>query len=164
MAEQSDPIGARIVNRRFDEKGLRPRVATSLIATLWLIAIVVFGLIQHLIDPDTFDTVWDGMWWGTQTVTTVGYGDIVPQDTAGQVIAALMMIGGLSLFAVVTGTITSEFVTRAEAERRGAEEDKTGAALAEVSSQLRGLEEQLRALEGRLGPEPPRAPDDSATR
>ena len=43
------------------------------------VAIVIFGVVERLVDPDTFDTVWDGMWWATQTVTTVGYGDVVPQ-------------------------------------------------------------------------------------
>jgi voltage-gated potassium channel len=152
MADQSDHLPGRIVNRRFEEKGLRPRVAASIIATLWLIAIVVFGVVQHWIDPDTFGTVWDGMWWGTQTVTTVGYGDIVPENTAGQVIASVMMIGGLSLFAVVTGTITSEFVTRAEAERRSGEQEMTSAKLEEIGDSLTELKQQLEALEARLPP------------
>ena len=88
-----------MVERRVQRKGLRPRVAASVIALLWVIAIVIFGIVEHLVDEQSFDTVWDGMWWATQTVTTVGYGDIVPEDTAGQVIAAVLMIGGLSLFA-----------------------------------------------------------------
>jgi voltage-gated potassium channel len=155
MAEHSDPLAARLVNRRFEAKGLRPRVAASIIAVLWLIAIVVFGIVQHWVDPDTFETVWDGMWWATQTVTTVGYGDIVPADTAGQVIAAVMMVGGLSLFAVVTGAITSEFVARAEAERRGADREATSAQLETISAQLLALREQLEALETRLPPGPP---------
>ena len=58
-------------------------------------------------DPDTFSSIWLGMWWGVETVTTVGYGDVVPQDTVGKAIAVFLMLGGLSLFAVVTGAITS---------------------------------------------------------
>jgi voltage-gated potassium channel len=68
-----EPIGARYL-RRVEKKGLKPRYAASLIAVLWLIAIVVFGIAEHLIDKDSFNTVWQGMWWATQTVTTVGYG------------------------------------------------------------------------------------------
>lgn len=155
-----DPLPARVIDRRIKAKGLRPRVAASIIATLWLIAIVVFGIVQHLVDPDTFETVWDGMWWATQTVTTVGYGDIVPDDTAGQVMAAVMMIGGLSLFAVVTGAITSEFVARAEATRRSDEHERTDAKLDELSLQLRELTERMSALEARLPSEPPGAPEE----
>ena len=61
------------------------------------------------------------MWWAIQTVTTVGYGDVVPGSTAGKVIATFLMLGGLSLFAVVTGAITSAFVAQRQkdATRRG---------------------------------------------
>ena len=108
----------RVIARRVEKKGLRPRVAASIIAILWVIAIVIFGIVERLVDPDTFDSIWLGMWWATQTVTTVGYGDVVPADTAGQLIATVLMIGGLSLFAVITGFITSAFVARAQAENR----------------------------------------------
>ena len=92
---------------------------------------IVFGVVEHLLDDETFPTVWLGMWWALQTVTTVGYGDVVPQDTVGRAIASLLLLGGLALLSVVTATITSNFVARAErltrrrhrapADRRGAE-------------------------------------------
>ena len=102
----------RIVERRIARHGLRPRVAASVIAAIWLVAIAVFGVIEHLVDPKSFDNVWLGMWWATQTVTTVGYGDVVPNQAGGQLIASILMIGGLSFFAVLTGMITSLFVAR----------------------------------------------------
>jgi alpha-N-arabinofuranosidase len=76
------------------------------IVAIWSLWVIVFGVIEHLIDPGTFDNVWLGMWWGIETVTTVGYGDVVPGETAGKVIATFLMLGGLSLFAVVTAAIT----------------------------------------------------------
>ncbi len=105
----------RIVERRIARRGLRPRVAASVIAVIWLAAIAVFGVIEHLVDPKSFDNVWLGMWWATQTVTTVGYGDAVPNQAGGQLIASILMIGGLSFFAVLTGMITSLFVARQQA-------------------------------------------------
>ena len=93
---------AHYVERRVERTGLRPRFAASIIAACWLAAIVVFGIAEHLVNPETFDTVWLGMWWATQTVTTVGYGDLVPDSAGGQLIAVVLMIGGLSFFAVVT--------------------------------------------------------------
>ena len=97
-----------------ERKGLRPRYAAYVIVAFWGLGVVVFGIVERLVDPGTFDNVWLGMWWAIQTVTTVGYGDVVPGSTAGKVIAGFMMLGGLSLFAVVTGAITSAFVAQAQ--------------------------------------------------
>jgi voltage-gated potassium channel len=86
---------------------MRPRFAMYAIIGFRSAGVVVFGVVERLVDPDTFDNVWLGMWWALQAVTTVGYGDVVPAQAAGKVIAAFLMLGGLSLFAVVTGRITS---------------------------------------------------------
>ena len=100
-----------------ERKGLRPRYAAYVIIVFWALGVVVFGIVERLVDPSTFNNVWLGMWWAIQTVTTVGYGDVVPGSTAGKVIASFMMLGGLSLFAVVTGAITSAFVAQAQRQR-----------------------------------------------
>ena len=57
-------------------------MAASVIALLWVIAIVIFGVVEHLVDEQSFAMVWDGMWWGPRPLTTVGYGDIVQQTTS----------------------------------------------------------------------------------
>jgi hypothetical protein len=59
--QRSTPV-TRFVKRRVRRKGLRPRVAASIIATAWVLAIVAFGIVERLVDPDTFDTIWLGMW------------------------------------------------------------------------------------------------------
>jgi len=139
-------LGSKLLERRIEKKGLRPRVAAAVIATLWLIAIVVFGIVEHLIDGDTFNTVWSGMWWATQTVTTVGYGDIVPKDWVGQLIAVVLMVGGLSLFAVVTGSITSAFVTAAQARSGDAAEAGLEQKVDELGAEIAALREQIARL------------------
>ena len=137
-----------MIARRVEKKGLRPRVAASIIAILWVIAIVIFGIVERLVDPDTFDSIWLGMWWATQTVTTVGYGDVVPADTAGQLIATVLMIGGLSLFAVITGFITSAFVARAQAENRARADDPVIVKLGEIEAQIKALKDDLAGTSG----------------
>ena len=62
----------------------------------------MFGVVERLVDPKSFHSVWLGMWWAIETVTTVGYGDIIPNQTAGKVIAGFLMLGGLSLISVLT--------------------------------------------------------------
>jgi voltage-gated potassium channel len=137
---------ARWIEKRIGRQGLRPRYAAYAIAVLWAFWIVVFGVVEHLVDPDTFGSVWLGMWWGVQTVTTVGYGDVVPQDTLGKVIAVFLMLGALSLLAVVTGVITSAFVTRAQAERRKAADDPVMQRLQDVSAQLEQIKTELSSM------------------
>ena len=107
----------RWLDNRLGRAGLRPRDAAYMIGAFWAIAVVIFGVVERLIDPKTFHSVWLGMWWAIETVTTVGYGDVVPSQTAGKVIAGFLMLGGLSLLSVVTAAITSGFVSRAEARR-----------------------------------------------
>lgn len=138
---------ARRMNERINRRGLRPRDAAYLIIAVWLFWIVVFAVVERLVDPKTFGNVWEGIWWGAQTVTTVGYGDVVPQDTAGKAIAVILMLGGLSLIAVLTGAITSTFVTRAESERMQAGDDPVMQELQKLSTQL----EELRAEIARGG-------------
>ena len=144
MTDPAPDRSTNFLDRRFDSKGLKPRVAASVIATLWLIAIIVSGALMRLLDPGTFATVWDGLWWATQTVTTVGYGDIVPASAAGQFVAAVLMVGGLSFFAVVTAWITTQFVTRAAGDRDGAGD----AELAAVREELAAIRAKLEQLGG----------------
>ena len=154
-SEQGWP--ARVVARRVEKKGLKPRLAAAVIAVAWLIAIVVFGIAEHLIDPKSFTTVWEGMWWATQTVTTVGYGDVVPDDAAGRIVATVLMIGGLSLFAVITGAITSSFVARAQAETRLKSGDPVLAKVTEMEGDLAATRAELNRLSTLLEQQPPRS-------
>ena len=134
---------ARWVQRRVEKKGLRPRYAAYLIVSVWAVAVVVFGTVEHLVDPDTFPNVWLGMWWALQTVTTVGYGDVVPAQTAGKVIACFLLLGGLSLLAVVTGVVTSAFVTQAQVERQASGEDPMIAKLDDLTRSLESVQAEI---------------------
>jgi voltage-gated potassium channel Kch len=140
-----------IAERRIQKHGLRPRLAAAFIAACWLAGIVVFGVVEHLVDRDRFETIWEGMWWSTQTVTTVGYGDVVPGPGAGRFVATVLMIGGLSLFAVITGVITSLFVARAQADQRRGRDEEVDARLQGIADELTRIGEQLAGL----APRPP---------
>ena len=59
--------------------------------------------------PETqFQTVGQGVYWAIVTMTTVGYGDIVPQTVLGQLLAAVVMLLGFGIIAIPTGIITVE--------------------------------------------------------
>jgi voltage-gated potassium channel len=148
--EQQAPAGrlGRRLQTRVQRKGLRPRNAAYVIIAFWLVGVVVFGVVERLVDPGTFDTVWLGMWWAVQTVTTVGYGDVVPAQTAGKLIASVLMLGGLSLYAVVTGVITSALVARAQADSAAASPDPVLEKLDDLDRRL----EEIRAEVARMEP------------
>jgi voltage-gated potassium channel len=74
------------------------------VGAISVIAIIAGNLI-HIIEPETFHNAFLGTWWALVTMTTVGYGDMVPQTGIGMSIAAALMMTGIVMFAVLTGTI-----------------------------------------------------------
>jgi voltage-gated potassium channel len=139
--------------RRVEKRGLRPRVAIYLVLGFWSAAVVIFGVLERLADPETFGSIWEGMWWAVQTVTTVGYGDVVPNQTSGKVIAGILMLGGLSTLAVLTGAITSGFVAQAQRKQTEAETER-------VMLELRDLKTQITTLREEIGRPPPAGRSD----
>ena len=140
---RSGPL-ADHMRRRFDRSSLRPRDAAWLIVVFWVVAVLAFGFIEHRADPKTFPTIWLALWWAVQTVTTVGYGDVVPEQPLGQALAAFLMLGGLSLLTVVTATITREFVSRSQEQANAGREDPIVERLDEIARRLEALEAELR--------------------
>ncbi len=152
--ERQSSHAERWAERRLSGSAMRPRDAAYVIAAVWLVAVVAFGVIERLADPKTFKSVWLGFWWAVETVTTVGYGDVVPAQASGKFLAAILMLGGLSLLSVVTATITSAFVARRQEEQRAAGKDPVMQQLVQISDRLDRLEADLRT------PRPdPRTPD-----
>jgi voltage-gated potassium channel len=141
----------RLLERRIERRGLRPRDAAYVIGAFWAVATVLFAVLEWIIDPKTFHSVWLGMWWAVETVTTVGSGDVVPSQTVGKILAGFLMLGGLSLLAVVTAAITSGFVARAQAERQGANEDPVLDKLDQLGRQLETVQAELARQRGNGG-------------
>ena len=71
--------------------------------------VVILGSIMYLVEGENsgFDNIPRSIYWAIVTLTTVGYGDISPQTSLGQVIASMIMIMGYSIIAVPTGIVTS---------------------------------------------------------
>ena len=77
-----------------------------------LICIVILGALMYLIEgpQNGFTSIPVAMYWAVVTMTTVGYGDVVPQTVAGKLLAAVVMILGYSIIAIPTGIVTAEIV------------------------------------------------------
>lgn len=76
-----------------------------------LILSILMGTLMYLIESDEagFTSIPRSIYWTIVTLTTVGYGDIAPQTTLGQLIATVVMIMGYGIIAVPTGIVTVEF-------------------------------------------------------
>ncbi len=102
---------------------------------------------EHPTNPG-FATYGDAFWWGIVTLTTVGYGDIVPDTSAGRVAGVFLMLTGVATLGIISGTLASFFKTaREQAEERAT---PPPASAGDVVAELTAVREQLASLEGRL--------------
>jgi voltage-gated potassium channel len=70
---------------------------------------VAAAIVQRVEGPPTFATYGDSLWWAVVTVTTVGYGDMVPQTSQGRFVAVTLMIMGVALLGTVAASLASFF-------------------------------------------------------
>ncbi len=83
------------------------------------------SLVIFLIDPQSFERYQDALWWAFVTITTVGYGDIVPGSGTPRLVAVIIMFGGITIVSMLTATISSAFVARKIREGKGLEKIKS---------------------------------------
>lgn len=67
-------------------------------------------LAEHQAQPEKFGSIPEAMWWALATLTTVGYGDVVPITPVGRIVGSVVMVLGIGLFVLWTGLFASSFV------------------------------------------------------
>lgn len=80
---------------------------------------LLFGITIHLLEPATFPTIFDGIWWAIITASTVGYGDYVPQSFWGRLTALLLILLGVGIVSSYFGTLAAAAVTKQDAFLEG---------------------------------------------
>jgi len=78
--------------------------------------IIFSALLIYQVEPDTFETFFDAIYWSTITLTTVGFGDYAPVTFAGKAVAIVTSFVGIVVFALPTGIITAGYL--AELDRK----------------------------------------------
>jgi voltage-gated potassium channel len=126
------------------ERAATPRGASILIGVVTTLITLVAGSLMTVVDKKNFPSLGGGLWWAVQTVTTVGYGDYVPTDAAGRIIAAAVMLLGIGFITVITASITSSFVDRRRGTRSAEPES------APTAEQLKSIDARLERIEAAL--------------
>ena len=79
--------------------------------------IVVAGLIMFQVEPDSFDSLFDAIYWSTTALTTVGYGDIYPVTVFGKLVSMISSIVGIAVVALPAGVITGGYIDEIKKSR-----------------------------------------------
>lgn len=97
---------ARVMRKHYHEI-----VASFLVIILVMfVTCVVMYEVEHEAQPDVFTDLFQGFWFAVETVTTTGYGDIVPITTTGKVFGMIVMMLSLGLIAIPGGIFSAGFV------------------------------------------------------
>lgn len=98
--------GFDIISNVFkQQKKILSAVATMAVAYIFISALVIYN-----VEPDSFDTFFDAIYWATISLTTVGYGDIYPITTVGRIVTMISSIFGIAIIALPSGIITAGFL------------------------------------------------------
>ena len=144
--------------RLFDRLGRIAIVAGGVLVTGSLVAYYA----EHSTNPE-FATVGDALWWGMVTLTTVGYGDIVPKTPTGRFAAVAIMITGIAVLGLLSGSLASFFrldggdaaAGSPAGESAGTAATSNDAALQALATEVSALRRQLETLTERLTGAPP---------
>jgi len=91
------------------------KLAVAIVTLLTLSSTGIYLLEARTVVPGLFEA----LWWSVVTLTTVGYGDIVPASTSGKVLGLMVMAGGIGLVSTLTGNLASLLVERKAKKRKG---------------------------------------------
>ena len=90
------------------QKTREPLIAVGTLAVAY---ILISALIIFNVEPDSFDTFFDAIYWATVSLTTMGYGDIYPVTTFGRLVTMVSSIFGIAIVALPAGIITAGYMS-----------------------------------------------------
>ncbi|MFH1013273.1 MAG: ion transporter [Thermoplasmatota archaeon] len=89
------------------------------VMVLLVISSSMMYYVENEAQPDTFSSIPDAMWWGVSTLTTVGYGDVIPITTFGKIFGSIIALLGIGMFALPTGILASGFAEEIRKKGKG---------------------------------------------
>jgi voltage-gated potassium channel len=131
----------RRVERWHERLSLKRAIGTVVAVALTLV--VIAGALERIVEPETFTSLGLAYWWAVVTVTTVGYGDVVPVSPGGRVVATGMMLTGLALIPTLTSLIVSTLISSRSRE----DQQRIEQLVHEQAEALARIEERLERME-----------------
>lgn len=95
------------------------RTPLMAVGTLAAAYVLISALVIFNVEPNTFDTFFDAIYWATVSLTTMGYGDIYPVTTAGRLVTMLSSFVGIAIVALPSGIITSGYMSEINRQETG---------------------------------------------
>lgn len=89
-----------------------------LLVVLLVMAASMMYFAENPAQPETFSSIPAAMWWAVATLTTVGYGDVYPVTVLGKVMASVIAVLGVGMFALPTGILGAGFVEKLDRRRK----------------------------------------------
>jgi voltage-gated potassium channel len=143
------PQRPALIERRI-RKIANARSITLALATTFLALALAGGVLIRFLDEDSFPSFGLAFWWALQTVTTVGYGDVVPTGATGKVIGSIEMVLGVSFISFLTAGVTSAVVQRSQDKRQEEQHEQMRHDTERLAAALGEIRTAIAALDGRL--------------
>lgn len=90
---------------------------------LIFVILMISATLMHTLEPERFAEMTDALWWSIVTLTTVGYGDIVPETLTGKFVAAVLMVFGIGIIALPTGVLGASMTKLMLEDRQNEEKE-----------------------------------------
>ena len=102
-------VAAREARRTAKSQALRTGLLTTFL--VWVSAAAAFTLVEDVGVNGRYQSFFDALWWAAATITTVGYGDIVPETAIGRIVGVFCMTLGITMFGLVTARLAAFLVS-----------------------------------------------------
>ena len=114
--------------------------------------VVILGTLMYIIEgqQNGFDNIPKSIYWAVVTLTTVGYGDVVPKTALGQTVAVFIMMLGYAIIAVPTGIVSAEFSKNRKEKEQLKNQDTILEKEQEIISKETEILKKLNSLEKKI--------------
>ena len=102
-------IALQMIYHAIAERRYELGVSIVIAFSLMLLASTALYMAERSSQPEAFGSILRSMWWSVATLTTVGYGDVVPLTILGRIAAALTAVTGIGIIALPTGILAGAF-------------------------------------------------------